>query len=238
MAEKEALNLEKIELQKSLKTARAESIDRKAKIQRMSQDILNLNLSLFKSEALVYDLQRRAESQQQRLEAAIVEVVRAKAKLRSIESKAEAVSTLAETEIAVQALQSQRPTLDALYIEEMQVAEQLLNMSAKEFKAQNYGGALYLANQSKSQIRSIQQRRNRNVEGDALEGVSPFSQPLPLIILKKSNLRQGPGLDKKILEVLDKGALVTGHGYKGNWIRIETQNGKSGWVFQSLISTR
>lgn len=207
----------------------------KRSIADQQSDITSLKLQVLEYEAWANDLKRRSENQQNRLDAAIIEVVRAKAKLRSLESKAEAASTLAEAEIAVNALKKRMASADEIVLDEISTAEQLLNMSVKEFKAQNYGGALYLANQTKGHVQAVQNRYDQRTQETALEGVSAFAQPLKLKVLKKSNLRGGPGLDRKIIGTLIKGTMITGYAYKGSWIRVETQEGQAGWIFHELV---
>jgi chromosome segregation ATPase len=235
------LQTENQELQQKLSTNQETQAASQAKIQQLEKQITDLNMRQLEYEAVVNDLRNRSEILQRRLEEAIVEVVRTKAKLRSIESKAEAVSTLAEAEIALKELKSQLPSPDKANSEEIATAELLLNMSDEEFNAQNFGGALYLANQSKNQVRSIQTRLSRNADNEAMAvgaGESAFSQPLPLKVLQKSNLRQGPGLDEKIIGLLLPDTLVTGHAYKDGWIRVSCPDGASGWIFQPLVGTR
>jgi uncharacterized protein YgiM (DUF1202 family) len=235
-AELRALREENAALHQKLSAGEKALADSRTEAQELKKTISSLNLRLLDLESTAHELQRRTESQQQRLEAAIVEVVRAKAKLRSIESKAEAVSTLAEAEIAVRDLKGRLSGLDKLAIEEVETAEQLLSMSADAFKDQNFGGALYLANQSKARVRAIQTQLNKIPEGAGVSGETPFSYPLTLKVIKKSNVRQHPGLTEKIIALLDSGSLVTGYGYKDNWVHIETQEGIKGWIFQTLIA--
>lgn len=73
--------------------------------QELEGELARLQLLLLEKEAKNKDLD-------QRLDEAILEVVRAKAKLRSLESKAEAVSTLAEGEIALKALKANVPGME------------------------------------------------------------------------------------------------------------------------------
>ncbi len=228
-----------IAMQRENETLRRALTDSNQAVERLEQDIAGLKIQVLEYEAIVHNLRSRSDGQQKRLEAAIVDVVRSKAKLRSLESKAEAASTIAEAEIAVTALKSQVSSSDVVLQEEMATADQLLDMSAKEFKAQNFGGALYLANQTKGQVRALQMRLSSDEKRTTLEGETPFAQPLPLKVLKdKSNLREGPGLDKKISGRLNKGALLMGHSYKDRWIRVETPEGMTGWIFQSLVGAR
>ncbi len=208
---------------------------RQAQIQKLENEMAGLNLRILEYEALVQDLQRRSEVQQTRLDTAIVEVVRAKAKMRSLESKAEAASTLAEAEIAVKTLKSRGLPAADTFAREIAAVDQLLAMGVSEFKSQNFGGALFLANQTKEQVLVVQRRLDRNTENAAVEGESLLLQPLPLKLLKNTNLRVRPGLDQKIVVTLDQGTRVVGYAFKGDWIRVETRDGIGGWVFQDLV---
>jgi hypothetical protein len=215
-------------LQQELDTSNAE-------LQNLEKDFSNLKTQVLGYEALIKDLRHRGDVQQQRLDAAIIEVVRAKAKLRSLGSKAEAASTLAEAEIAVKALKGRAASAGEIAMKEIATADQLLDMSRKEFNARNFGGALYLANQAKSQIRAVQIRLGKRFCGPIREGESFFAQPLALKIVKDCNLRAGPGLNEKIIGKLNEGAEIIGDSYKESWIHVETREGLNGWVFQPLI---
>lgn len=204
----------------------------------LEKDIADLNMRILEYEAMIGDLQKRSEGHQRRLDAAIIEVVRTKARLRSLESKAEAASTIAEAEISVNALLKQLDSADGIMKEEISMAEHLLKMSVREFNARNFGGALYLANQSKSQARSVQMRLKGEAEIPLIGDEKQFVQPLPLVVLTNSNLRSGPGLDNAVLRTLAKGARVTGHSYLGRWVRVETNKGVFGWLFRPLVSPR
>ena len=208
-------------------------------IGRLEEEIAQLKIQAWEYEAMINDLRIRSVNQQKRLDAAIIDVVRAKAKLRSLESKADAASTIAEAEIAVKTLKTRAASPDEIAVEEIATAEQLLEMSTKEFKSENFGGALYLANQTKGQVQAAQMRLSGEESRNTLEGETVFAQPLPLRVLKNSsNLRQGPGLDQKIAARLDKDELLIGYSFKDNWIRVETQAGVTGWIFQSLVGPR
>ncbi len=204
----------------------------------LEKDVAALNMLILDYEATIDDLQARSDGHQKRLEAAIIEVVRTKARLRSLESKAEAASTIAEAEIAVSAMKKRLAPADAAMKEELATAEQLLKMSAREFKNRNFGGSLYLANQSKGQVRALQMRLSGGLEQTPVEDEKPFVKPLFLKVLANSNLRSGPGLDKEIVGRLVKDALVTGHAYSGRWVRVETAQGSEGWLFQPLVGPR
>ena len=209
-----------------------------ARIDGLEREIANLEIRILQKEALVIELQRRTGSQQKRLDDAITEVVRTKSKLRSIESKAEAASTIAEAEIALKSMKSRIEAMDQEKMAEFQKAKHLLQKSTQEFKAQNYGGALYLAVQSKAQV-SAGDRRIQGRSKIATEaGEVAFDQPLPLTLNKNTNLRNGPDLTHQILTTLDAGTAIVGYAHKENWIRVRTKAGSNGWVHQSLVMVR
>src|SRR2546429_435379 len=81
--------------------------------------------------------------------AARQEVVRTLAKLQTVASRAEAASAMAEAEIAVQSLRAATGAQPAGSSDVAQ-AGTLLQQGSAEFAKQNYGGALYLANQAKN----------------------------------------------------------------------------------------
>jgi hypothetical protein len=155
-----------------------------------------------------------------------------------MESKAEAASTIAEAEIAFKALQSRAASFDWVALDEIAIAEHLLEMSADEFNIQNYGGALYLANQAKGRVRTAQDRLSSMVNTSPSSGEDFFSQPLPLKVLKKSNLRSGPGLEHEVLAELEKGTLIVGMSHKGLWIQVKAPKEMTGWIYRPLVGAR
>jgi chromosome segregation ATPase len=125
--------------------------DEQSQLNVLEEESGKLKLLLLEKEAQMKEMGARQTSLHMKLDEAIQEVVRAKARLRSLESRAEAASNMAETEVALKMLKSQKP--DVADSPEFVQAEQLLKMSTQEFRKENYGGALYLAGQAKDQIR-------------------------------------------------------------------------------------
>jgi len=153
-----------------------------------------------------------------------------------LETKAEAASNMAEAEIAVKTLKVElgAGNQDA----DVRRAEQLLMMSAEEFKNENYGGALYLTNQAKAHIKAGQLRVSAGERTSAHKGETPFSYPLELKLLQRTNLRQDPSSSSKILGRLEKGTQVLGYSTMGGWIRLGGEDGTKGWVLRSAVGAR
>jgi hypothetical protein len=198
--------------------------------------ISQLNTELIERDNQIEKIAARAGALQKKLDEAIQEVVRAKAKLRSLESRAETATSIAETEIALKALKVQQPGGHAN--PNIIQAEQLLAMSSQEFKKKNYSGALYLVNQAKDNISKAQMRVEGEKMTDTLLGEVSFAKPLNLRVTKKSNVREGPGLYFRIVAIVKPSTPLTGYSFKGQWLRVKGENGVGGWIYQDLVSGR
>lgn len=178
------------------------------------------------------------DAQIERLEASLEEtrreVVRSLARLQTSATRAEAASALAEADIAVQTLRTRDPQAP-----ELAPARRLLDQSTAEFGRQNYGGALYLANQVKSLAAS---GRGRAVaDGGAVParpGETAFAVPVPLAVGSRANVREGPGTNFRVLFTVDRGTALTGLSHLEDWVRITDATGRSGWVFYNLVTRR
>ena len=208
----------------------------KERIAELETEISTQSIQVLLKAAVVEELKKQEMSLRERLEDAISEVVRTKAKLRSIDSKAEAASTIAEAEIAVTSAKAQIGAADPQHGKMVAAAERLLQHSTREFKANNYGGALYLALQSLGQVRSLN-RHFRTENGiDPVVGETIFDPCLPLAVMKNTNLREGPGLSQKVITTLQSGTAIDAYSFKGDWIRVKAKNGDHGWVHQTLVT--
>jgi uncharacterized protein YgiM (DUF1202 family) len=223
-------------LESQLKKVQKTLPQRDAELRAIKNKNAKFKFRLLEKETQIKELEKRADSQQIMLDEAILEVVRAKARLRSLESRAEAASNMAEAEIAVRALKEQPG--DGEQDPEVTKAEELLKMSALEFKKENYGGALYLTGQAKSHIKAGKMKLGIREEKSAIQGEVIFAQPLPLQVLRVCNLREKPDNKSKILTTLKKGTSVVGYSYIGEWVRVKSEDGISGWIFQTLVGGR
>jgi hypothetical protein len=181
-------------------------------------------------------LEKRAQiaSLSEQLETAILEVVRTKAKLRSLESKAEAASNLAEAEIAVRTLKAQGEKWgsDPSVVK----AEELTKLSTAEFGEGNFSGALYLTGEAKNVIRSAQARSMNQEMFSMMEGEVAFALPLPLRLLDESEIRGGPGDHFKALFTSTQGTALVAYSYLGQWVRVASETGDRGWVFYKQLA--
>jgi len=207
---------------------------RDATIVHLKDELGQQTSELAAKDALIKQLEEWLLSQQRMLDNAMQEVVRVQAKQRSLESRAEAASEIAEAEIGLKALRDKAADTNC---PEVANAEQLLTRASDEFDKQNFGGALYLVGQAKSLIKLGDLRlgmpQQRAGEGEA---EMPFVVPLALKLNARGNLREGPGQDYKVLVTLDAGSRITAYFTKGTWMRVESDGGVGGWISRSLVS--
>ncbi|MFL5468042.1 MAG: SH3 domain-containing protein [Gemmatimonadaceae bacterium] len=184
-----------------------------------------LELQLLARDAQLEDLQARLEDTR-------AEVVRAMAKLQSVASRAQAASAMAEAEVALQSMKS-GATQDP---PEATQVTRLVRQSATEFDKQNYGGALYLANQAKTVASSYRGRLGVNRE-DARPGENLFAVPIKLKTTSRGNVREGPGTNFSVAFSADQGTSITAYSYVDEWIRVSDDGtGRAGWIHRTLVS--
>lgn len=192
----------------------------------LEKRIARLELSLMEKEAQVEELQARLEETRQ-------EVVRAMAKLQTLASRAEAASGIAEAEVALQPL---RPGPGQPAAPEAMQASRLLKESSAEFDKENYGGALYLANQAKTLAGAARGRLAAGERGAPRVGETAFALPIRLKAAGRGNVRAGPGTTSRIEFAVEPGEHLIGYSYVEEWIRIGDKDGRGGWIFRSLVA--
>jgi len=232
-SERQKLEKAYTEVQEALTKQAAASLAERQKLEKAYQE-LDGKLARLQLLSLEKDVQKKELNI--KLEEAMLEVVRAKAKLRSLETKAEAVSTLAEGEIALKTLKTNVPDYqnDTNSIK----AEELLKASGLELKKENYSGALYLATQAKALIREDQERSKDQEKKAMMAGEVPFTMPLPLQAVSQAKVKEGPGLDSKALFAVQQGTAFVGYSFKGPWVHVRAEDGRSGWIYYKLVDGR
>ena len=184
-----------------------------------------LEIQLLARDAQIEDLQTRLEDTR-------AEVVRAMAKLQSVASRAQAASAMAEAEVSLQTMKS---SVSGDSPPEVSQVTRLVRQSSTEFDKQNYGGALYLANQAKTVASGYRGRLGMN-RGEARPGETLFAVPIKLKASSKGNVREGPGTNFSVSFSADAGSALTAYSYADEWIRISDDNGRSGWIHRTLVS--
>lgn len=194
----------------------------------LEQKVSRLELRVLERDAQVEDLQAR-------LDEARREVVRSMAKVQTLATRAEAASGMAEAEIALRTL---RRSAGGQTAPEVARAAKLLDDATKEFNIQNYGGALWLANQAKSTAGVGRSRFAGADPAAARPGEVMFAVPLRLQTVNRSKMREGPGTSYRVVATLEPGISLVGLSNVDQWVRVQDDSGRTGWVFWNLVQKR
>ena len=194
----------------------------------LEQRVARLELRLLERDAQLEELEARLDEARQ-------EVVRAMAKLQTVASRAEAASAIAEAEVGLQSLRAAAPAPPA---GDLTQATTLLRQASAVFAKQNYGGALYLANQAKRVAGAGKSRLGGEDRAPLRAREVPFAVPVQLQATTHGNVREGPGGGYRVVFTIDAGTALTGYSYVDQWVRIVDESGRGGWIFLSLIGRR
>lgn len=192
-----------------------------------------LERRLARLELRVLEKETEASELQTRLDDARDEVVRTMAKLRTLASRAEAASAMAEADVALQTLRGQE---GARSLPEMAQATRFMQQSTAEFSKENYGGALYLANQAKAATAAGAARLSAGSHGATRPGETPFAVPIRVRVASRGNVREGPGTGFPVVFEASAGEALTAFSYTDEWLRVGDGSGRTGWIFRSLIA--
>ena len=179
---------------------------------------------------LLLERSAQLDETQHRLDEATTEVVRTMARSRSLATRAEAASAIAEAEVTLQQLRARAQQAPV----ETRQAEDALHNASAAFDAENYGGAVYLATQAK---RAATAGRGRVAESGATAsaGERTFAVPVQLTTTARVNLRSGPGGNAGLVATVPAGTALTGYAFLQDWVRVTTADGRGAWVHQSLV---
>jgi hypothetical protein len=191
----------------------------------MERDNARMRVQLLERSAQLADTDRR-------LGEATTEVVRAMARLRTLATRAEAASAMAEAEVTLQQLRGragqQAPP-------EARQAEVALRAGSAAFDAENYGGAVYLATQAKRVATAGRGRLAESGGTSARPGERAFAVPVPLTTTARANLRAAPGSAAELVVAAPAGTALTAYAYAQDWLRVTLADGRSAWVHQGVV---
>jgi hypothetical protein len=188
------------------------------------REIARMRVQLLERSAQLADTDRR-------LGEATTEVVRAMARLRTLATRAEAASAMAEAEVMLQQLRSREGQQAPPEAREAEVA---LQAGSAAFDAENYGGAVYLATQAKS-LATAGRGRLAESGGTERPGERAFAVPVPLTTTSRTNLRAAPGSAAELVVAAPAGTALTAYAYAQDWLRVTLADGRSAWVHQGAV---
>lgn len=196
------------------------------------QEIERLEKLLTEKEGKIRTQQVRQKDQAKTLKETSSQAVHAQVKLRRLATRPAAASTIAEAEVAMEALRASPLTASEQGIQAL--AQYFLSMAAAAYAQDNHVAAVEHAAHARGFIDMLKSNRVSRTS-DAHRAATPFEAPIPLRTAVNTNLRQAPSLGAAILVVLKRNVAVTAEAYQGDWLQVQAADGQSGWVLGTLV---
>ena len=194
-------------------------------LQRHEQLTSELQLGLLKKHARINELLLKNKQ-------LVSEFVRYNVELKNKDSKVETVRLLAEAATVVETEKNNNSSKRAREI--ILIAEQYLAEGIEELKENNFEGASYLAYQALDIVQTLHSREN-NTGQQGEEKEVTFILHLPMKVLRKSNVREEPTKQARILGVEREGDIISAVGFRGHWVKVENREYGIGWIHYSLL---
>jgi SH3-like domain-containing protein len=178
---------------------------------------------------------RKADDDQRRLEEEVAllsrdleltenEIIRLKAKLRGLDSKAEASSAIAESRILLKRYQEQRGRSANLAR-----SQELVERAEQQILEENYGAAAFFAQKAQD---LLQDRRRSADVGGVPERAAPKKQYT--VRAEVVNIRAEPSTSANVVGKAAMGDVLDAVAVRGEWLKV-TAGSVSGWVYRRLV---
>jgi hypothetical protein len=190
-------------------------------------DIDRLNARLKRGEDDQRRLEERVALLLRDLELTETEIIRTKARLKGIETRAEASSAIAEARILAGRLDPKgRAATLSLCNENIAKAEQQLTQV-------NYGAAVFFAMKAQDIAKKAQESSDpgRHLAPD---DERPAPQTSYRVKAKTANIRKGPDAAEDVVAEAPEGTMLEATTVKGDWVKV-SYNGVTGWVSRSVV---
>lgn len=187
---------------------------------RSEGDLRALQARVRKAEDEQRRLEDRLAAEQRDLEVTEMELIRTKARLKGLETKAEASSAIAEARVLLRRAEGRGGALLAL-------GEQSLVKAEQQLKDENFGAANFFA----LKAQDLATRAQEGPDARRNDG------PLPLSVrvrVSRANLRKGPGLDQAVITLVPRGTTLTVRSAQGDWLEV-AHGDLTCWVARSIV---
>ncbi len=202
--------------------------------EEQQSEIIRLQQLLADKELEISRLRAHQQDRVKELKETTSEAARAEVKLRRFATEADVASRLAEVEVSMEVLQSTLGTERKIPLQGL--AQQLLDTASASFKQNEYSLAADLAAQAEQLIDMLMDDHSLSGLREAPESL--FKVAIPLKLKIDSNMRRKPHTSAGVLDVLQKKTPVVARAYQGQWLRVQTADGNTGWVLGKLLEPR
>ena len=194
---------------------------------RETAESVELQARLKKAEEEHRQLEERVGVLLRDLDLTETEVIRTKAKLQGLETKADATSVIAETRVLFRRSLQQRGRTPSLLR-----CEELLDRAEIMVEENNHGAAVFMALKVQELLKDARRAAVAQVVDRGAERPAP--KKLYTVVAETANLRRDPSLTATVVQQLKKGTQLEATLQRGDWLKVRAGDA-SGWIARGLV---
>lgn len=164
------------------------------------------------------------------LKSALEELVRSQTSVRNVQSRAFAVSRIAEVRVELQSLKKRQ---DPALTDRLHRASVFLDHADRALEEENVGGAAYLAERASELLRQV--RTIAEIRESSPTELIPLVPARKLVALAVANLRKAPSSDSEKLGAVEPGTELRAIARRGEWFQVEVEGKDPAWVHRRLV---
>jgi Bacterial SH3 domain len=202
----------------------------KASLKAAEEDEARLREALADRSSELTALEEAKASLELELQSALEELMRSQASVRNVQSRAFAVSRIAEVRVEVGTFRSIK---DPALTDRLDRADDFLDRADRALQDDNVGGAAYLAERASELLRQV--RTVAEIRSKEPKELIPIVPPREIEVGAPANLRQAPRSDSERVASVEAGTRLTAIARQGDWYQVETDGGQQVWIHRRLI---
>jgi Bacterial SH3 domain len=194
------------------------------------EEVTRLRAALSERSAEVTALEEAKATLELELKSALEELVRSQTSVRNMQSRAFAVSRIAEVRVELQLLK-RHP--DPAVADRLYRAEGFLDHADRALETDNVGGAAYLAERASELLRQV--RTIAEIRDGSPTELIPLVPPRTLEVVAAANLRKTPSSESEKLGAVEPGTKLQAIARRGDWFQVEVKGKDPVWVHRRLV---
>lgn len=203
-------------------------------VRRYQEEISRLKRLLAEKDELIRGLSIREMGREQVLQETTSEFSRTKSQLHRLATQPEAASKIAEVEVLMDALK--QTELEESDFALQSLAQRLLDVATIAYRQMDYSSVMNYAAQSREFISMVANSARKTLESRHVTVI--LRTPVTLRITRSTDLRAEPSSQSESRGLLAKNSAVTATAYQNNWLQLQTEDGRIGWIQNTVVDIR